>query len=70
MTEKAEHKIEAGICPKCSVENLDYGVLEDVDDGIRYPYTCQACDFNGYEYYEVIFAGHTDSSDPSSIFLT
>ena len=42
-----------GICPKCNVADLDYGVLEPEDSNIFYPFTCNNCGVTGKEYYTV-----------------
>ena len=46
--------IEAGKCPKCGSEDLDYGVLEPEGQDIFYPVTCK-CGFKGKEYYKLTF---------------
>ncbi len=63
-------QIEQGVCPKCGSNRLDYGAVEVIDSGVRYPYICPDCKFVGNEYYELVFSGHTDETDPSGEFLT
>jgi len=58
MSKQREIQISQGICPKCGSDNLEYGPVEPEDESIYYPYTCQNCDFDGNEYYDVNFTGH------------
>jgi len=52
---------EQGKCPKCESDDLDYGSLEPVDEGLYYPYTCNGCGFEGKEWYNLHFVGHWDT---------
>ena len=54
--------IQAGQCPKCGGNNLEYGVSEPLDGSIYYPYTCQDCNFDGDEFYNLEFVGHRNSA--------
>ena len=56
---------EAGICPICDHEELNYGESESVSYGLRgyndysvYDYTCNKCGFVGEELYEMMFSEH------------
>lgn len=49
-----------GECPKCSSENLDYDVAEICEAGVSYPVKCLDCKFEGYERYNMEFAGFWD----------
>lgn len=52
---------EAGKCPKCGSEDLNYGVIEFegvVGNFLYYPYFCKNCGFRGEEWYELTFTGH------------
>ena len=54
-----------GVCPKCKSENLAWDSVE-VDEAVLYPYTCEDCDFEGYEIYELTFLGHTARDQQAS----
>ena len=49
---------EAGICPICDHEELNYGESDSDSDGEVYYYTCNKCGFVGEELYEMIFSEH------------
>ena len=51
---------ESGRCPRCGAEILDWGYRDDIDDCVYYPFTCDECGFNGYEYYELVFTSYLD----------
>ena len=67
---ETKHTIEQGICPKCGSHNLEHGTAEHIDNGMNYPYTCESCNFDGSEWYELTFLGHTRRSDPERVFLS
>lgn len=50
--------IEQGKCPTCGSGDLNYGVLEPVDEMIYYPFTCENCGEEGQEFYSMDFIGH------------
>lgn len=49
-----------GECPNCGSYNLDYGVMELVDQECFYPYRCKSCGFEGKEWYALKFLEHTE----------
>ena len=49
-----------GCCPKCEKSELDYGVAEIVDSQVKYPFVCEACGYEGLEWYQLIFDNYTD----------
>ena len=49
---------QQGICPKCQSDNLNYFNSETTDNGMYYPYTCNDCEFEGQEHYDLVFSGH------------
>ena len=53
---------EKGVCPKCGLENLNYGDSELTDVGLYYLYTCNDCGFKGQEWYKLVFTDHTDKN--------
>jgi len=53
--------MEAGFCPKCNENTLEYGVLEPEDESIFYPVVCAGCGFKGKEYYNLTFDGFYDN---------
>jgi len=62
-------KSEQGVCPKCGSEDLDYGVMELMEESIFYPYTCNKCGFRGKEWYSVTFSEHQNEDNPDEVFL-
>ena len=50
---------EAGKCPKCGNDNLEYGSASIEDTYIRYPWTCPNCSSEGSEYGNIVFDGHS-----------
>ena len=47
-------------CPKCKSANLEYGVAEIAEAGLRYPVKCLDCAFIGYEWYSLKFSEYWD----------
>ena len=54
-------KTNQGVCPKCESENLTWDSAE-IDNEVRYPYTCEDCEFEGIEIYALNFLGHMKQS--------
>jgi len=55
-------KNEAGVCPVCGNESLDYGSAEIECYDIKYPWTCE-CGASGDEYCDIIFSEHCNVTD-------
>ena len=58
--------MEQGTCPKCGSGSLSYETIVDVtpsEQAICYPYSCDDCEFEGREYYNLHFTEHTDAND-------
>ena len=62
--------MEQGKCPKCGSYNLNYGYnfncekIVDIapnEQAVYYPYTCDDCEFEGREYYNLTFSGFEDN---------
>lgn len=51
---------EQGRCPKCKSWNLEYGKIEHDEGTIKYPFQCNDCKQEGYEWYNVEFTDYTD----------
>lgn len=53
---------QAGICPKCGCINLDYDSQDSgfQDGSYYYNYKCESCDFEGAEWYDLVFTEHLD----------
>lgn len=49
---------QQGVCPNCQESDLEYGVLEVVDDQVMYPWTCSSCGTTGEEWYTMSFTNH------------
>ena len=49
------------ICPMCDSNELDFGSMEVSawGDQVFYPYTCLDCKFEGKQWENLVFAGHT-----------
>ena len=55
-TEKETKKPEAGICPKCGSDDLEYdGFFVEESDCI-YKWTCGDCNAYGRDYYDMVFS--------------
>ena len=58
-----------GSCPVCGSDCLDYGIVQDCDIGICYPWVCEECGSTGKECYSIDFDSHqevitkTDAND-------
>jgi len=44
-----------GKCPYCGSENIDYASAEILDTTLRYPATCEDCDGEFYEDYNIVY---------------
>ena len=56
---------EQGVCPICGNVSLDYtGDTDDDGDEKSYECYCNDCDFEGREYYRLVFIGHTNKTNP------
>jgi predicted nucleic-acid-binding Zn-ribbon protein len=53
---------EAGKCPKCGGENLNYSASKLYDTQIEYPFICEDCGFIGSEWYSLEFGGFIDEN--------
>jgi len=50
---------EAGKCPCCGSDDLDYEGMEPEDNNmVYYPWTCNDCGATGEEWYTLEFSGH------------
>lgn len=47
-----------GICPYCNSDDLEYGCVEFEGDMCYFPFTCNSCDKQGEEWYNMDFSGH------------
>lgn len=59
MTKKRK-KYEIGICPFCGSEDITYHDSEPEDEYYKYEVTCNQCDKEYNEVYELKFCFHTD----------
>lgn len=57
-TEISKEDSEANFCPCCHSGDLDYEAYDVLDEGIKYPYTCNTCGVSGKEYATFCFDGH------------
>ena len=56
--EAAEQTHEAGVCPKCGSEQLDFdGFFVEDGNGI-YKWKCESCGIRGRECYDMTFSEH------------
>ena len=51
---------QQGICPKCNSANIDYDVIEVVDNMVYYPCTCEECGYTYKEWYSLKFEEITE----------
>ena len=49
-------------CPKCGDEITVWHGTEELDQSMRYDYTCSNpnCQFEGQEWHSLVFSGHCD----------
>lgn len=52
---KVDYSQSPGICYNCGSQNLDYDDTEIFDNAIGYKYTCNDCNSNGMEVYDLVF---------------
>lgn len=45
-----------GQCPYCGSENIDYACSEILDTTLRYPGTCEDCNGEFYEDYNIVYS--------------
>ena len=50
-------KYGAGRCPKCGSGKLDWTDTEHYDDSVGYLFTCEECEHEDEEFYNLEFAG-------------
>ena len=50
---------KSGVCPSCGHEILVYRPFEFCDDAGYYGYECKRCLFEGMEWYDLRFSGHS-----------
>lgn len=55
---KNDTKTEAGKCPNCGKELLQYDPFEFCDNAGFYGYVCGNCEFEGKEWYDLKYSGH------------
>ena len=46
-------------CPKCGSTDLDYGVMEIVDEQVYYPYECLTCGATGNKWFALKYVETT-----------
>ena len=52
---KKDYSDSPGVCYNCGSDNLDYGDTEFFDNSIGYEYTCNVCNSDGMEVYDLTF---------------
>lgn len=57
MTLKVK-EITQGYCPNCGKNNLNYSPLEIDGLSLCYPFTCEDCNFEGEEWYNLEFVSY------------
>lgn len=51
---------EAGFCPNCGSDAINYGPIEDGDECVFYPAECEDCGHTYRECYMLTFVGTED----------
>ena len=54
---------EAGVCPKCGSESLDFDGFLVEDGSCIYKWKCESCGVSGRECYDMTFSQHIIDSD-------
>ncbi|GFH41418.1 hypothetical protein [Pseudolactococcus insecticola] len=49
---------EQAKCPACGSENVEYGSIEFNGEGATYEVSCEDCNINFMEWYDLVFAGN------------
>jgi hypothetical protein len=57
MNDKVKY-IEQGYCPSCGVSDLNYDAVNIEGESLCYPFTCNACKFEGEEWYNIEFTSY------------
>ena len=60
---------EAGTCPACGNEDLDYDTPQ-IGDGLSYPWKCKKCKADGEEWYSIEFVEHCNVTDKNGKEIT
>ena len=60
----AEYESEAGKCPKCGYDDIEFGSSEIEDEYVKYEWTCPKCESEGNELGKIVFDGHYVDSSP------
>lgn len=47
--------MDNNLCPKCLKDTLNWGHFESVDNGGYYDATCENCDFEGRQWWNMVF---------------
>lgn len=59
MTEfEVEMRNAQGMCPHCECESITYGSLQEGDNCVFYPATCDRCGTTWEETYELDYIGN------------
>ena len=53
-----ENESEAGKCPVCGNDDIEYGSSEIEDNYVKYEWTCPECSSEGNECGKIVFDGH------------
>lgn len=59
--------MEAGICPNCKSDNIEYGDSEMICGQLKYNATCNDCGTTFIEWYDVTFVNITNAEIMSDI---
>jgi C4-type Zn-finger protein len=57
MNDKVKY-IQQGHCPSCGVADLDYDTINVEGESLCYPFTCNTCNFQGEEWYNLEFSSY------------
>ena len=60
----AEYESDAGKCPKCGSDDIEFGSSEIEDEYVKYEWTCSKCGSEGNELGKIVFDGHYVDSSP------
>lgn len=56
-----EKETKQGHCPECDGIDLEYGVMDILEDGVFYPVSCPDCGHQTEEHYNLEFVGFTEN---------
>ena len=61
-----KYRCAEGVCPNCG-GSLEYGLSDVIDEQVSYDIRCEECDFEGQEWYDLVFDGMSYFEEDKSV---